>query len=157
MKKVLLTVSALSLLMAVSCKKNDSSSSASGKAAILTSGKWQMTASTSQSFNNGVGGTVYDEYAGMDSCEKDDYYIFNSSNAIIIDAGATKCVTTEPQQYTTGQWSLTANDTKMIQSNPVLTIYWNIDQLDNNVLTMSNYDTSGSTVNKSTQSYKHIN
>jgi hypothetical protein len=155
MKKVLLSVSAIGLLLIGSCKKGDSGSG--GKSSILTSGKWQLTASTSQSIVSGVAGTLDDDYTGMDACEKDDYTLFDASSKLIInDEGATKCDASDPQQTNNGLWALTNNDTWLLQTNSLITINWNIEQLDDNTLKMSNYDTSGTTVYKSTSTFKHV-
>ncbi len=156
MRKVLLSCASAVLLFSA-CKKSDNGGGGGNtRSTTLTNGKWLQTAQTSQTITNGVGGLVDDDFAGMSACEKDDYTIFNSSNLIIIDEGATKCDATDPQQYTVGQWTLLDSDTKLRQSGPSATINWEIDQLDGSTLKMSNYITNGNVVYKNTSTFTHI-
>jgi hypothetical protein len=46
-----------------------------------------------------------DLYAGFEECEKDTYVEFKANGVLVVDEGATKCDTSDPQQYP-GTWTL---------------------------------------------------
>lgn len=153
MKKVLFSCAA-ALLLFGACKKKDDGGSPS-RTAILTSGKWLVTAATSQQINNGVADPIEDEFVNYSACEKDDYTIFSTTgNSVIIDENVLKC---QPnQQYTVGTWALQNNDSKLLYKTVLFDELNNIDQLDDNTLKTTSRDTSGTDVYISTITYKHI-
>lgn len=158
MRAIFLSCAAATLLFSA-CKKSDNSNG--GNSAILSSGKWQMIAHTSQTITNNVPGTVNDVYSSLPSCEKDDYLIFSSSSYIITDEGATKCDASAPQQTQQGTWTLMNNGTKLRQSMPIGILDWEIDQLDNNTLklrvTEVNVNSGGTVTYENKHTYKHVN
>lgn len=160
MKKILFGFLAATLICFNSCKKDDGGGN-TDKTAILTSGKWQLTAQSTLTTKNAVAQPINDEYADLDGCERDDFMQLRSDKNIIMDEGASKCDPTDPQIYTVGTWSLLANDTKLRQSNVMVTIDWDIEQLDDNTLKISttSSDVFGgdSYIYKSTSVFKHIN
>ncbi|MCS6796240.1 MAG: lipocalin family protein [Raineya sp.] len=66
-------------------------------------GKWRITAWTIREGNN-----VFDLYAIMDACAKDDYWEFRTGGVLAINEGATKCSPSDPQE-TTGNYTLSAD------------------------------------------------
>lgn len=105
MKKLnYLSVLLLALLMAgaVSCKKKKSDPSPQER--IL--GKWKITAFTMVSSTSP--GTIFDYYALMDNCLKDNFYEYRNGGVLIQDEGPTKCSSSDPQQ-TTGSYTLSAD------------------------------------------------
>jgi len=112
MKKLFLIALAVSSLSA--CKK-DSENSPS-KTDLLTSKKWRITADTETSTTTITGSapvtTTTNQYATTAACEKDNYTQFNNNKTLVLDEGASKCSSNDPQQ-TTGTWDLSSDQTKL--------------------------------------------
>jgi hypothetical protein len=68
--------------------------------AMLTAKRWRLTAHNS-SFNQ----TPTDEYAQLGACQQDNLLQFNPDQTIIIDEGATKCNSADPQTRV-AMWSM---------------------------------------------------
>ncbi|GAB4135814.1 MAG: hypothetical protein Fur0027_24210 [Raineya sp.] len=102
-KKQLLTAFLFALLGfgAVSCKKKQKDPTPQEK--IL--GKWRITAWT---LRNSDSPTVFDLYAIMESCEKDDYFEYRSGGVLVQNEGATKCGPSDPQEEV-GSYTLSAD------------------------------------------------
>jgi len=80
----------LSLLLLLSaCKKQDTVSPIETQTAILTSGNWHLTAST-------IDG-LFDVYATLPDCRKDDYYHYNTTGMVETNEGPSTCNATDPQ------------------------------------------------------------
>jgi hypothetical protein len=67
-----------------SCKKD----AAADNAALLTTGKWKLTAQTDAG---------KDAFTSKLACEKDDITYFTADGKGVSDEGATKCAATDPQ------------------------------------------------------------
>ncbi|HTN17125.1 MAG TPA: hypothetical protein VL092_05560 [Chitinophagaceae bacterium] len=110
MKKILLlAVTATSLLG--SCKKDDKKDSSTGTEAKIADKKWKLTAH-SYVFN----GQTNDGYAQLKDCQKDNFAIYSSDKSIIIDEGATKCMSSTPQMQTVGTWELRSGGKELFLS-----------------------------------------
>lgn len=87
------------------------------KFTILTTDKWKLT----EAFvNNTAGELAIDYYSTMKDCEKDNFFFFNASGSITLDEGATKCSASDPQTTTDGNWSFSADTSKMTLSGSSL-------------------------------------
>lgn len=105
MKKTnLLSALFLALLLIGSfsaCKKKNTEPSPQQK--IL--GKWRITAWTIKASNNP---TIFDLYAIMDACDKDNYFEYRTGGVVAVNEGATKCSPSDPQE-TTASYTLSAD------------------------------------------------
>ena len=86
------------------CSKDDVAPRATTKTELLTAKKWRITAATYKEDND----PVQDKYADVDACSKDDFYKFNADKTFVLDEGATRCNTNDPQTYVSG-WDITAD------------------------------------------------
>lgn len=116
MKKLLVPV-LLATTFAVSCKKDDkkngngNNNSNLSKYEILTSDKWKVTEA---SLDPDASEENINFLDGIDDCQKDNYYSFNTSGSITMDEGATKCASGDPQTKTDGSWTLNADTTRIL-------------------------------------------
>lgn len=106
MKKIPLSVLACIALLSA-CKKEDKTSSSTTFTAIADK-KWQLTAQTYV-----YGGTSYDGYASVPSCQKDNLWTMKSDKTNEIDEGATKCTASDPQTVVMGNWELRSGDKEL--------------------------------------------
>jgi len=90
-KSTLIALAAFLLIFVAGCKKTLPEN---GKAELLTTGSWRMTAYTFYSIANTV-----DIYATYAQCEKDNIFHFNTDGTLDIEEGASKCDSTDPQAY----------------------------------------------------------
>jgi hypothetical protein len=115
MKKLLFAVLATTAMF-TACKKDDNSTPS--RKDMLVNGRWQLTASTTNSKFATSTSTVFDStednLASYYPCEKDNLDIFNSDGTVTEDEGSTKCASTSPQTTVIGTWSLSNNDSKFI-------------------------------------------
>lgn len=156
MTKVKLAVLGVILIL-FSCKK-DSNSPNKGVAAILTSGKWQITASTAIITSSGTSQN-FDVFGSFPSCVKDNYYIFNSDGTGTTDEGATKCDPGDPQTFSSGNWQLVNNDTQL-KGHDVTTgteVTADIKQLDNSTMVLHYTIPGNGATSDITTTYAHIN
>jgi len=154
MTKLTLTVFSVILILS-SCKKD--SNSAKGGSAILTSGKWQITASTS-TFTIAGSTQTNDIFSLLPSCVQDNYYIFNPDGTGTTDEGATKCDDSDPQTTSNGNWQLLNNDTQL-QAGDITgaQVTANIKQLDNSTLVLEYTTEANGITSTTTTTYHHIN
>jgi Lipocalin-like domain len=71
----------------VGCKKEEVVATIDTKA-ILTSGKWKLTAQTTDG---------KDSYSSIDACDKDNTETYSTDGKVTVDQGAVKCDATDPQ------------------------------------------------------------
>lgn len=102
MKK--LTTVLLAGLALGACKKDNSDSPAQTRTDLLTAHNWKPSSGT-YSFA-GIGGNLFQ------TCDKDDAYKFNTDKSVVVDAGTTKCNTSDPQKQT-GTWALSSDEQKL--------------------------------------------
>ena len=111
MKKTITTIIIATMALTFNaCKKSEETKT---KKELLTTGSWKMTAYTVSPAKdyNGDGTPDTDWFSFYYACEKDNTFTFKTDNSVIIDEGATKCGTTDPQTTTEANgWSLTNND-----------------------------------------------
>ncbi len=88
-----------------SCKKDDSTPDTT---ALLTSGKWKLTAETTKGVNT---------FTSKLACEKDDTWTYTADLKGVYDEGATKCSASDPQS-TPFTWSLSADQKKLTLIDP---------------------------------------
>jgi hypothetical protein len=154
MTKLKLTVFSVILILS-SCKKD--SNSPKGASAVLTSGKWQITASTSVFTVAGNSQTV-DIFSALPSCTTDNYYIFNSDGTGTTDEGTTKCDDSDPQTTSNGNWQLLNNDTQLKAGDITgAEITADIKQLDNSTMVLEYTTVANGITSATTTTYKHIN
>jgi lipocalin-like protein len=154
MTKLTLTVFSVILILS-SCKKD--SNSPNGVSAILISGKWQITASTSVFTIAGDTQTV-DNFSLLPSCMQDNYYIFNSDGTGTTDEGTTKCDDSDPQTTSTGNWQLVNNDTQLQGGDITGTeVTADIKQLDNSTMVLEYTTDANGISSTTTTTYHHIN
>lgn len=68
---------------------------------VMQSGKWKVTAQT----YNGK-----DTFNDMEACEKDNLTTFKSDNTYLVDEGATKCDSKDPQTQEEGGYTVSADE-----------------------------------------------
>src|SRR4051812_20106422 len=91
------------------CSKDDKSPS---RTEILTTGKWKISAinMTPPTDYDGDGIVDSDVYAYLETCDKDDYFIFMKDGKLEFNEGIMKCDPLDPQTRT-DSWSF-LNDEK---------------------------------------------
>jgi hypothetical protein len=106
MKKKLVLISFMTAfaagLIMESCKKN-------GKSSNLIVGKWKMTAYIHEGMD------VYTT-GQLDPCFIDNIITFTSGPEVIVDEGATKCSSSDPQTFS-GTYSLNSDKTQLTVSS----------------------------------------
>jgi hypothetical protein len=118
MKKLLLSLTIVSLLGFSSCKDKDEEPSKS-RTELLTNAKWQLIAGTIvppitiDLFGQTI--TISDifDLEGSEPCSKDDLQIFNADGTITNDEGPSKCDAADPQTTSGGKWKLLESDSKL--------------------------------------------
>ncbi len=147
MKKTLLSLTALTLLLAA-CKKNEepyTPTPTPTPTPTLTVpervvGVWIKTESKSVTTTNGTAGPETDNLASLTSCAKDDLYNFFANKALIQTEGASKCRPTDPDTVNRGSYAFTANDTQLLLTLPTgsATDTFNIEEVSATVLRLKN-------------------
>lgn len=99
-----------------SCSKNKSGTN--NNVALLTKAAWKFDTAGIDADKNG---TIDQEDPTLQSCFKDNTYIFNSDSTVVMDEGATKCDAADPQT-STYPWSITNGNPPVLRSdvNPIL-------------------------------------
>ena len=136
----------ITLLFNISCKKD--SSTVSSRSQLLTDGNWTLVFYR-YNFNNGAWN---DGYATLPDCQKDNKLFFNSDLTYILDEGATKCNSSDPQIFQQGIWALIENETKLV-TNTTNTV--EIVQLDASNLKTIRRDTLGTNITITEANYIH--
>ncbi|MDO6433861.1 hypothetical protein Q4E93_24860 [Flavitalea sp. BT771] len=121
MQKLLWTASCLLLLtLAInwaSCSKSNSDSN-SANVTLLTKSVWKFDTAGIDMNNDG---NIDQEDPSLEACFKDNTYLFNKDSTVVMDEGATKCNSADPQTATYS-WSLTNSNPPVLKSdvNPIL-------------------------------------
>ncbi|RZK14168.1 MAG: hypothetical protein EOO56_25510 [Hymenobacter sp.] len=103
MKKLLFVLGAIAALGA--CKKDSETAPATGsRTDLLTAKPWQAT-----TVNISLSGIPIPSGQFISACQLDNTYKFNADKTLVIDEGATKCNTTDPQT-TSGTWAFANTD-----------------------------------------------
>lgn len=103
MKKLFLVLSAVAALGA--CKKDsETTPTTSSRTDLLTAKPWQAT-----TVNITVSGIPIPSGQFISACQLDNTYKFNADKTLVVDEGATKCNTTDPQT-TSGTWAFANTD-----------------------------------------------
>lgn len=144
MKKISLLLLAVVALGA--CKKDDSNPTPSAsKTDLLTAKNWRISSQSSTTVTSGKS-TTTDEYASSPACERDDFTKFSANKMLVVDEGATKCNTSDPQTQS-GSWDFNSDQTKLNLSSPTyggLLIPLDIIELSSTTLHLRYTDTSSS-------------
>lgn len=108
MKKISFSIVAIFILVLTACSKKDKTS---GKAEMLKSGSWTLTASMSDEDGDGTYET--DDFIDFPVCYTDNYYTFRNYGVLEYNEGLTKCDPGDPQsdEFT---WELTNNETVLV-------------------------------------------
>jgi hypothetical protein len=107
-----------------SCKKDDSTAD---NKALLTSGKWKLTAETVKGVNT---------FTTKANCDKDNTWAFTTDGKLTLDEGATKCDPTDPQTET-GTWIFTDTEQKKMVITAGFALPVDILELTTTTLKMS--------------------
>lgn len=110
----------LSTILFFSCSKDDAAGGDTSKRQLLTSAPWKMIAYTSNPAEdwNGDGIKETDVFSIMESCEKDDLFIFKTNGDVVIDY-KTKCEGDNGPNTATEKWALRNNDKTLMLSEYV--------------------------------------
>jgi len=111
MKKLSLLLVAATALSA--CKKDSENAPATSNTDLLTSHNWKPSSGT---ISITVGGATTSSDA-FETCDKDDAYKFNTDKSLVVDAGTTKCSSSDPQKET-GTWAFSSGDQKLTMMLP---------------------------------------
>ena len=103
MKKKLLFLSAFLVLLAFGCKKDDPT-----LIEVLQSGKWKIA---------GVKFNGTDAISSIEACELDNFTRYNTDNTYVVDEGATKCDSTDPQINEEGTYSISTDEKTLTLKN----------------------------------------
>jgi hypothetical protein len=108
-----------SLTIWTACKKNTSSSNTSSRTTLITEASWKFDSSGIDQNKDGIIDVV--DTTSILPCQKDNTYTFNKDSTGIMDEGATKCNSTDPQT-TAFTWSFSGTGQSVIKSdaNPIL-------------------------------------
>ena len=128
---VLLLVSSLLLLY---CKKDKKSVTE-----LLTENTWHITQYQYRANTT----DPWDIDPITDPCELDNIFTFLTSGNYTFTEGPTKCDPTDPDLIDTGLWALLNNDTTLRLTSGSDTIDFTIDQIDENSLMITYFDSSG--------------
>ena len=111
MKKIFLLLGTVAVLGG--CKKSDESpASSSTRADLLTAKNWRLS-----TVNVTANGFPVPSSFVLQDCNKDDFYKFNADKTLIQDAGAIKCMATDPQTQA-GTWALSSDQSKLTIAVP---------------------------------------
>ncbi|PKQ66566.1 lipocalin-like domain-containing protein [Raineya orbicola] len=135
-------------LGAFSCKKKQTEPSPQEK--IL--GKWKITAWTMKASNSP---TIFDLYAIMDACTKDNYLEFRTGNVALENEGATKCNPSDPQE-TTGSYTLSADGKTLTFTEGGNTTNSEVLELSNTTMKLKNVQTDSGVTYTSEISFTKI-
>ncbi len=138
MKKYILIFSFF-LLIIFSCKKNNPDPSNTGPSkTTLIAKTWLLTSidfSPPLKVTYGVFSYQLNNASSLfNDCNKDDLYIFNKDKTFIVDEGATKCNSSDPQTKAQDIWSLSADSTSLIFNYNKVNISGKIVDLSNTTL-----------------------
>ena len=91
---------------------------------------WKITAATT------TGQPAANFLLSFDECQKDNLFILHTDKKLVLDEGATKCNSSNPQTISTGTWSLSADEKKITlsTSGSIVNGDVNITELSNTTL-----------------------
>lgn len=121
------TLGLCAALTLASCTKEDSDQVAptpklTAKEAMLTAKNWRITAISAVATITAEGfppaTTSFDAYAKLINCQRDNFAKYTVDKTIVVDEGATKCSTTDPQTQIF-KWLLNADETELTVSGKV--------------------------------------
>jgi hypothetical protein len=139
MNKFLLLAFGVALLSA--CKKDsDPVAPTASRTDMLTAKNWKLTSENVSITMSGVTLPV----STLEDCQKDDAYKFNTDKSLVVDAGANKCDTSDPQKET-GTWSFSNTDQtklKMTLPNSIVDGELDIKELTSSTLHVSATETN---------------
>lgn len=119
MKKVLLSITLLSIVMA-GCKKEETTVSKS-KTELLCAHYWKVVSLTVNPPLDLDGTPVSNLLEIMEDCQKDDLVKYNTDKTLIYDEGDTKCDPSSPQT-SGGSWEFKSNETILTEDDEDLTL-----------------------------------
>jgi hypothetical protein len=156
MKNLILLLSSV-LLFSTACDKNPEAP-VKTKKDILSSGKWLLLSLDAKTQVPGQP-TDNDLYKDLQSCEKDNLFIFNTNGTAAIDEGPSKCSDTSAQTVSTGNWQLLDND-KKLKLRVILGIFnfeavTDIVELNDNTMTLK-FDTTILYPTTVTSTFTHV-
>ena len=119
MKKVILALSICATIVSCQRQQENVVPIDVSKTVYLMNDAWQLKASTWKAdITDTINGPV-DQYTSLPSCQKDNYWIFNSPSVVTMYEGKTKCNINAPDSTVYG-YTLTNNDNYLtIYNGPV--------------------------------------
>lgn len=128
-----LSLLAMALTMGA-CKKDDDTKSTSD---ILIEGKWDLTAAKiNPGFEVFPGIVLSDLLLDEDPCDADDLTIFNADGTATGDEGATKCDPSDPQTYSNGTWSLSADEKTLTINFDMTPVIFNVKSVSSSTIVL---------------------
>lgn len=122
-----------------SCKKDDKT-----KTELLTEHDWVLnSAIVNPPFPYG-GTLITNLYEQYPACYKDDIYNFAENGTYLIDEGASKCNTGDPQVHETGTWTFNADETIIHFSSNAGSYEWSVNELNSSILKSIYTESTGS-------------
>jgi len=114
MIKLLLTAASLMTLTLIwtACSKSKSSNSNNSNMTLMTQAIWKYDTSGIDLNKDGV----VDLTDNLQACVKDNTYQFKTDSTVIVDEGATKCNSTDPQTATYS-WSISSGNPAILKSD----------------------------------------
>lgn len=107
------------ILAFASCNnKEDKNIVPKTKKQSLINGKWYPEHVKTYSIYDGDTSLTEDNISDFDSCDQDDFGVYNADGTMRGDEGPTKCDPSDPQTIDGGYWQLLENDTKLRLFNP---------------------------------------
>jgi hypothetical protein len=116
-----------------SCKK-DSGTSAPSNTDLLTKASWKIVNAEADTLGTGV---YFSLLPYLDNCEKDDITTYKADHTYQITEGASKCNSTDPDIYDSGNWQFSADEKLLIQQGSSSTGTYTIESLTDATLIVS--------------------
>ena len=133
MRKIFISLPVILLLPVslVSCTDKNLGGPKS-RSQLLTRSPWYLQKFEQKTDNN----PWVDNFASLPTCEKDNFSSFQINNTLVVDEGQSKCNPSDPQTIFS-PWRFADGDTKIIITLNTGEFSYNIEQLDEGMLSYS--------------------
>jgi hypothetical protein len=131
MKKLILSILALTLILIFACKKDEELT----KTDLLCSQPWILTSSTfSPPYPIEDFGAIADYYAILAPCRKDDIWSFKKNGDYTLEDGVSKCDPLDPTVLDFGTWIFNSDETVLTTNNGIYFTEYSILELTKQTL-----------------------